>query len=151
QPAGWAAAKDNGDWMRKFASSIKMMLMAMLSMSRVEAETIMGHLEEDPWKLVSEPLKPEYPEPGERKWNLHAPRLRCEPVQGPTPTWDAIESHLMREADDYIPQSLKAVGINSGGQYLRAWAATIIRDPLLRLPYLFFFGEENNGKSSYWE
>lgn len=145
-PAGWAAIKETGDWMRKFASSIKTMLQAM-GHAKPEAEIIMGHLESNPWELVCLPMHPEYP--GDRKWNLNAPRLRCEPVEGSTPTWDLIEAHLMQEA--VMPDALQAVGIKTGGQYLRAWLAVIVRDPLLRLPYMFFWGEENVGKSTWWE
>ena len=39
----------------------------------------------------------------------------------------------------------------TGGDYLKAWVAAIIADPYCRLPYLFFFGPENSGKSIFHE
>lgn len=154
QPAGWAARKKNGDWTGKTASSVKTILQSAGN-SKPEAEIIMGVSEKDPWKLVSLPFKPEYP--GDRQWNLKAPQLVYAPVpRGEDyehPTWDLMLAHLGKDLDAYLKDLdwAKRCNILTGGDYLTAWYAAIIRDPLCRLPYLFFFGNENNGKSSYWE
>jgi len=151
QPAGWTARKKNGDWTYKSSPSIKTILQST-GLSKPEAEIVMGLAEQDPWKLVTLPFAAEYP--GERRWNRNAPQLRiANPVNGPTPTWDMVEQHLMREADPAVNKmpGLRAVGIKTGGDYLRAWYASIIHDPVCRLPYMFWHGDENNGKSSHWE
>jgi len=154
QPAGWATRSKRGEWLRKTASSVKMILQRHGN-AKPDAEILMGAAEDDPWKLVAEPFKPEYP--GDRQWNLNAPQLVYAPVprgvEYEHPTWDLMLSHLGKDLDPYLRELEWAQKCNilTGGDYLTAWYAAIIRDPLLRLPYLFFFGDENNGKSSYWE
>lgn len=153
-PAGWAARKKGGGWTRKAASSVKMLLQRF-GHPKPDAEVLMGAAEEDPWMLVSKPFEPD--EPGDRQWNLDAPQLRYQPLprsdDTPHPHWDMIFSHLGRDLDNVIRELpwAKKANIRTGADYLRAWFAFILSDPTLRLPYLFFFGSENCGKSILWE
>jgi phage/plasmid-associated DNA primase len=41
--------------------------------------------------------------------------------------------------------------IRTGADYLRRWVACAFRDPFQPLPYLFFFGPEDSGKSIFYE
>jgi phage/plasmid-associated DNA primase len=45
----------------------------------------------------------------------------------------------------------KLSNIKTGGDYLCAILASILRDPFKHTPYLFFHGPENSGKSILWE
>ena len=153
-PAGWAALKKGGQWTRKVASSVKTILQRH-GHTKPEAEVLMGAAEEDPWMLVSLPFQSEYP--GDRQWNLNAPQLRFPPAPRSDdlshPHWDMIFDHIGRDLDETIKDLdwAKACNIRTGGDYLRAWFAAIIKDPACRLPYLFLFGDENCGKSILWE
>jgi hypothetical protein len=40
-------------------------------------------------------------------------------------------------------------GVTTGASYLLHWAASLIQQPWQKLPYLFFYGEQETGKSSY--
>lgn len=149
-PAGWAIRKDNGDWVRKSASSVKTVLQ-YLGNDKTSAEIIMGRCEKQSWKLVRLPFAPEYP--GSRQWNWESPQLRFEPISRGTepyhPHWDLILNHCGNDLTPYLRQLDWAAQSNiyTGADYLRAWYASIIRDPLCHLPFLVFFGPENSGKS----
>lgn len=45
----------------------------------------------------------------------------------------------------------KQAGIRTGGDYLTAWLACLIREPFEPLPYLFLFGPQEAGKSLFHE
>jgi hypothetical protein len=62
-------------------------------------------------------------------------------------------NHLGKELDSDLANLdwARQCNIRTGADYLTAWYAAIFRDPRCRLPYLFYFGPENTGKSSYWE
>ncbi len=114
---------------------------------------VVGAAVADPWKLVSLPLAPEYP--GGRQWNCGAAQLRVLPGdrEAEHPSWDRILNHAGRSLDAALRELpwAAAAGIASGGDYLRAWIASLIREPFQRLPYLFFHGPEDSGKSIIWE
>jgi len=152
--AGWRVKDKQGNWMDKKSASVKTVLQAAGN-AKLDCEVIMGNCEVDCWTLVSLPFKPEYP--GGREWNLKAPQLRYDPIPRGAdchhPTWDLVLNHLGREMDGDI-QALdwaRDCNIRTGGDYLMAWYAALIRNPLWRLPYLFFFGSQNCGKSTFWE
>jgi phage/plasmid-associated DNA primase len=123
--------------------------------SKPEAEQLMGWAEKRPWKLVSLPFQPEYP--GNRQWNRNATQLAFQPIprdEEPVhPHWDLILEHIGSDLSKYLAKLDWAIesGIRTGGDYLRAFFASIIRDPLEHTPYLFLFGEENSGKSIFHE
>lgn len=162
-PAGWAAKKADGGWTRKPSGEIKMILQHK-GHSKPEAEQIMGQYASNPWKMVSLPFQPEYPRG--RCWNLGAPQYRFSPaprldntdcgVEGENskhPHWDMLLDHLGEDLNKYIKDLEWAgyYGIKTGADYLRANYASILREPFEPTPYLFFFGPENSGKSSYHE
>jgi hypothetical protein len=44
-----------------------------------------------------------------------------------------------------------ANGIQTGGDYLKLWIASLFQEPLEPLPYLFLFGPQGGGKSLFYE
>jgi hypothetical protein len=137
----------DGNWCLKNETSAIRVLMFMLGIRKSEAEVIMGWLHRHPWWRICIPFLREYP--SDREWNRGAAQLAFEAVEGEHPHWDAIFNHVGHALTPYIPAGL--TGIRDGGDYLRAWLACILRDPACRLPYLFLYGEENCGKSMFWE
>lgn len=151
--AGWAAKKKDGDWTRKGAGSIKMILQS-LGLPKADAEIAMGKAELVPWKLVTVPFCDEYP--GDRQWNLGAPQLRVTPAPrpesgspNPHPHWDLLLDHLGGDLDKHINPSVD--GFHSGRDYLQGWFASVIQQPYEPLPYLFFYGPQASGKSTFHE
>ena len=151
--AGWAVKKPDGEWTRKTSSSVKTVLQA-IGLTKPEAEVAMGHAEMNPWKLVCIPFADEYP--GDRQWNLGAPQLRVLPApredlggKSKHPHWDLLLDHLGKDLNKYIDPA--KTGFHSGRDYLQGWMASVIKYPYEPLPYLFFFGPQNTGKSSFHE
>ena len=109
------------------------------------------------WLLTNEPFKPEYP--GGRQWNRNAAQLTFTPAElgegeSPVhPTWDRVMNHCGVELNDYIPDLpwCKDWGIVTGGDYMTAWVACMLQNPHGKLPYLFMYGPQNSGKSSFYE
>jgi hypothetical protein len=61
--------------------------------------------------------------------------------------------HCGNELNEYIPDLdwCEEWNIKSGKDYLTAWVAAIVQDPYCKLPYLFMYGPQNSGKSSFHE
>ena len=101
------------------------------------------------WKLTSQPFEPEYP--GKRIWNRTAAQLRIQPADndGDYSHWMKMFRHLGHSLDDYVVTHpwCKDAGIRDGGDYLMFWVACMIRFPYASLPFLFFYGDQNAGKS----
>lgn len=116
-----------------------------------DAAAILGAAVENPWELVNLPFQPEYPKPGRRVWNRDAAQLAYEPAPGPHPTWDLVLAHCGRGLDYAAAGDpwCQANGVAAGGDYLRLWAASLVQFPLEPLPYLFFHGPQNMGKSVF--
>jgi hypothetical protein len=152
--AGWRIKDKQLHWIEKKADGVKRILQSYGN-SKPDAEAIMGTCDDSPWQLVALPFKSEYP--GGREWNLSAPQLRYAPAphggDNFHPTWDLMLNHLGKELDSDLANLdwARQCNIRTGADYLTAWYAAIFRDPRCRLPYLFYFGPENTGKSSYWE
>ena len=107
-----------------------------------------------PWRQVSLPFQPDFP--GERQWNVGAAKFACVPSTRATShkNWDALLAHLGADLDGVIKslEWTRAAKINTGGEYLKAWLACVVREPFCHLPYLFFYSpEENSGKSTLGE
>lgn len=154
--AGWMARAWNGDWIEQPKDDIKSTL-TYHGRSKPEMEVIVGSACVKPWKLVSLPFQAEYP--GDRQWNLGAAQYRCQPVElrdnevPHHPHWDLVLKHCFGDLDDAIkglPWAQRA-NIKTGANYGLMWAACMLRDPFQPLPYLFFYGNENCGKSTYHE
>jgi hypothetical protein len=155
QFVGWALY-EKIEWVYHPSGNIKMHLQS-LGHAKDEAERIMGGALGQSWKLVNLPFREEYP--GGRQWNRDAAQFKHQPaVLGPDqrphhPHWDMIFDHIGLEltaALQSLPWAEKA-GIKTGADYLRAWVACAFRDPFEPTPYLFLFGNEDNGKSIFHE
>jgi hypothetical protein len=125
--------------------------------TKTEAETILGGCIDKPWKLVNMPFQPIYP--GGRQWNYNAPSYRYQPVilkgdeEPHHPHWDRVFQHCFCDLDaelKKLPWAIEA-NIRTGAQYGLAWTACMFRDPFEQLPFLFFFGNQNCGKSIFHE
>src|SRR6185436_10906050 len=120
-----------------------------------DIEQVLGTNVFKPWVLVNKPFEAEYP--GERRWNLNAPQLRFSVKPDPEnllfPTWMKVLNHCGSSLDKTLEQHAwaKANSIKSGGEYLKCWLASIFQEPDQPLPYLFFYGPQNSGKSIFHE
>ena len=153
--AGWKMKK-NKEWVGHPASNVKMLLQS-LGQSKTDAETVMGAAIARGWRLVNLPFREEYP--GGRQWNLDAAQFKYKPAELADdeipchPHWDLIFDHIGHELTPALrdlPWAVEA-NIRTGADYLRSWVACAFRDPFQPLPYLFFFGPENSGKSIFYE
>lgn len=108
-----------------------------------------------PWKLVNKPFQPEYP--GNREWNRKAAQLKYTPTTDTTnlsyPTWLKVLQHCGCGLDSAVKTNQWCIdsGIFSGADYLKCWIASLFQYPLKPLPYLFFYGPQNSGKSTFHE
>ena len=153
---GWVLKNPKKEWVRQPASNVKMVLQS-LGHAKSEAEEIMGAAVARGWRLVNLPFREEYP--GGRQWNLDAAQFRYKPAEladdeAPVhPHWDMIFDHIGHELTPVLrelPWAIEA-NIRTGADYLRRWVACAFRDPFQPLPYLFFFGPEDSGKSIFYE
>ena len=153
--AGWVMKKQK-EWVRHPASNVKMLLQS-LGHAKNEAEAIMGAAAARGWRLVNLPFREEYP--GGRQWNLDAAQFKYKPAELADdevpchPHWDLIFEHIGHELTPVLrelPWAIEA-NIKTGAAYLRSWVACAFRDPFQPLPYLFFFGPEDSGKSIFYE
>jgi hypothetical protein len=69
------------------------------------------------------------------------------------PHWDRILNHCFCDLDDEIKRDpwMQANNIRNGAQYGLAWIQCCFRSPFEPLPFLFFFGNQNCGKSIFHE
>lgn len=120
------------------------------------ANEIKAYMVLNPWTLEHIPFANEYPGSSElRLWNKDTPQLAYSPAEepGPHPHWDLILNHLGTNLNGYVKKSewCQQWGITNGGDYLRYWVTCLIKHPFVPLPYLFFFGPQNCGKSTLFE
>lgn len=108
-----------------------------------------------PWTMVSRPFEPEYP--GEREWNRGAAQFK-HPPSLPTdelffPTWRKVLGHCGAGLDIAIKENKWCIthGVTTGEQYLTLWIAAMFQRPAEPLPYLFFYGEQSCGKTTFHE
>jgi len=123
------------------------------------SEPVKNDVTVNPWTIVHKPFKGEYPKDPEgnptREWNWQAPQLSFKPADdtGPCPHFDMIMDHL---GQSLTPEVVKTEwcnrwGMHTGADYLRFWIASVIKCPNQPLPYLFFCGPQNSGKSVFFE
>lgn len=136
-----------GEWVAHPTGNAQNVLMALHGVPQTEAKAILGAAALNHWRDVNEPFAPEYP--GNRSWNRNGARLAFDAEEGAHPHWDMILDHLGRGLDDAVAESkwCQDYQIHSGSAYLQLWVASLFQNPKARLPYLFFFGEQNTGKS----
>jgi len=145
------AKHDPDGWSYAVSSEAKRFL--VYKVGARNAELYMGTANANPWQQVCDPFMPEDLEG--RRWNADSARLaaQCANKPGPHPSWDMILKHTGQSLDEPLLNNaeMQKYGICTGQDYLRAWIACLIRYPKSPLPYLFFVGPENSGKSSVHE
>ncbi len=153
QEAAWVVNAE-GRWVTERLEHVKAALLA-LGHPKDQILTIIGSGVLRNWTLVNRPFQPEYP--GGRQWNRTAAQLRYTPNRESEdlhhPTWDAILAHLGKDLDDSVRMDswCNSNGVLTGGDYLRCWIAAMFQEPTEPLPYLFFYGDQDTGKSTFHE
>jgi hypothetical protein len=150
----WVIQDDSVAWVTHPRENVKSFLM---NLGFAKPDPILGGAVFKSWALVNEPFQPEYP--GGRVWNRDAAQFRYAPVdlsEGEFPHhphWDMVMEHCGCDLDQYIAELTwpKEWGIETGGDYLKAWVACMLRNPYGKLPYLFMYGPQGGGKSSFHE
>lgn len=146
---GWVMRGDGDSWRSEPLVHIQKGLGAM-NLKPPEINDIVGAAILRCWKLVNKPFQPEYP--GDRTWNRGAAQFRYVPSQQDNLTYDSwmkILNHIGSGLDDAIKHNpwAKANGLIKGADYLKLWIASLLKEPLEPLPYLFLHGSQNAGKS----
>lgn len=150
---GWGI-KSSEQWLTEPFTHVKTALES-LGLNPSETKTVLGQSIFRCWTLVNKPFQPEYP--GDRQWNRDAVQFRYQPTQGKAelnyPSWKKVLVHIGSGLDSAIKDSgwCRANGIENGEDYLRCWIASMIKEPLEPLPYLFLYGPQNSGKSILYE
>jgi len=150
---GWVI-NINNKWVTEPLVHVKLTLTAM-GLNRFEIDNIVGSAIKSCWTMVSEPFMPEYP--GNRKWNRDAVQLKYLPKENKEdlkyPHWSMILQHCGLNLDESIQSNpwCRVNGIETGADYLKCWIASMFQEPAQPLPYLFFYGPQNCGKSILWE
>lgn len=150
----WVLNDESGRWVIHPRENVKSFL---VSKGHNKPDGLIGSAIYKSWTLVNEPFQPEYP--GGRVWNRDAAQFVYAPAElkeGETPThptWTRLMEHCAVELNEYIDKLewCKKWGITTGGDYLTAWVACMIQNPFGKLPYLFMYGPQNSGKSSFHE
>lgn len=150
---GWVINPEN-EWHTEPLANVKLFIKG-LGYKPNEENALLGNNVAHCWKIVNLPFREEYPE--NRKWNRHAAKLKYNPSLNKDtlsyPTWSKILDHLGASLNDAIQNHewCKNNNIVSGADYLKCWIASLFKEPMEPLPYLFFWGEQNSGKSIFHE
>jgi hypothetical protein len=150
----WVMKDDNSEWTTHPRENIKAYLTS-IGFSKVDP--VLGGAVFKAWTLINEPFSAEYP--GGRLWNRDAAQFTypvAEMKEGESPyhpTWTRLMEHCGVELNEYLMELpwCKDWGIVTGGDYLTAWVACMFQNPFGKLPYLFMYGPQNSGKSSFHE
>lgn len=147
--AGWCIKSDGG-WCDERIEHVKHVL-ASMGISRNEINIVLGSSILRKWTLVTRPFEPEYP--GDRQWNRDAAQFSVAPTLDTDslhyPTWRMILSHCGSGLDFAVKDNkwCRAHGVATGADYLMLWISHMFQKPLEPLPYLFFYGPQDSGKS----
>jgi Family of unknown function (DUF5906) len=151
---GWAIKGYNGVFQTEPINHVQKALLT-LGFQSTEVTQVLGNCILRSWKLVNKPFQSTYP--GDREWNKNSAQYKVIPSSDLDnlihPTWDILFNHLgegLNEALLLHPWA-KSNNIINGAEYLRLWVASILKYPMEPLPYLFYFGPEDCGKSSFHE
>jgi hypothetical protein len=150
---GWVV-KSDGIWINEPLEHVRVVLTAQ-GVNPKDIGLVIGSSVMKKWTLVNRPFAPEYP--GDRTWNRGAAQLAYVPSSDidnlKFDTWRSILNHCGSGLDDAVKTDdwCKANMIHTGGDYLFAWVASLIKNPLQPLPYLFFYGPQGSGKSIFHE
>ena len=150
---GWMI-KSDGSWRSEPLVHLKVALSSM-GLDTKDVTQVLGSSIFKCWKVVNKPFQPEYP--GEREWNRNAAQFRFLPSKDVEnlqyPTWMQLLNHCGSGLDECVKTNpwCKANGIMRGGEYLKCWVSSLFKEPMEPLPYLFFYGPQNSGKSIFHE
>jgi len=150
---GWMI-KSDGTWRYEPLAHVRIAL-GSLGLKQNDINTILGSSVFKCWRVVNKPFQPEYP--GDREWNRNAAQLRYLPSENKEKLnyqiWLRVLHHCGMGLDEAIKSNswCKANGVLNGGDYLKCWIASLFQEPLEPLPYLFFYGPQNSGKSIFHE
>lgn len=150
--SGWLI-KSDGNWKIEPLVHVKHGLNSM-GFGNKEIGLIVGTNIMKCWTLVNRPFQDEYPIG--REWNRNAAQLRFRPSQAEErtfPTWQKMLEHMGAGLDKGVRLNAwcDANGVLTGADYLKCWIASLFQHPLEPLPYLFFYGPQNNGKTTFHE
>lgn len=149
--AGWFILT-NKKWIQQCRSNVITVLLSQHGVSnRTDIELVMSKAILSPWELINLPFSDEYP--GDRRWNKDAATLSIKPEEGSHKTWDEILKHCGSSLDETVSNDPWCIenAINDGSEYLLCWIASMFQRPTEPLPYLFFIGPQNCGKSTLHE
>lgn len=148
---GWLV-RSSGGWRDEPLTHAKAALGAS-GFPAKEINDIIGTQVLSPWTLVNKPFLPEYP--GNREWNRNAAQIAFTPSSYVPETipasWASVLSHCGSGLDEVVkidPWCQKH-NVMTGADYLLLWVTSMLRFPYAPLPYLFFYGEQNSGKSTF--
>jgi hypothetical protein len=146
--------KVNNKWIREPRQHITLALKS-LGIKASKVEKILGNCVMNSWTIVNRPFQSEYL--GNRTWNMNSVQLRFLPKTDTHdlhyPTWVKILTHCGQSLNNDVSKNEWCVenDILTGYDYLKCWCASLFQQPLQPLPYLFFFGDQNSGKSIFHE
>ena len=152
--AGWYIRGFDGAWIETPRINVLSVLSSM-GYTHKEREMAIGRITTNYWILTNEPFQEEYP--GNRRWNKDPVQLRykCKSDEETLsyPHWNMILDHLGQSLDDSVAGNkwCRENDITNGASYLKCWIASMIQFPKEPLPYLFFYGKENSGKTTLHE
>lgn len=150
---GWGVKAD-GVWNEEPFNHVKVYLGSQ-GYAPTQVVNILGTSIGQCWRIVNEPFEPEFLP--NRQWNRGAAQIRFHPSQDKDnlkyDTWLRILKHCGKGLDDAINNNTwcRMNGIRDGADYLKIWIACLFKYPKEPLPYLFFYGEQNSGKSIFHE
>lgn len=152
QEAGWFV-EVNGEWVQHPKMNIGNVLQSMNNnLTPKDISIYFGNQITNPWKFKPVPFGPEYP--GGRFWNRNAAQLAFKPEVGRCDTWFSVLNHVGLELNDIVVEDEWCItnGIQTGGDFLLHWIASMFQRPEIPLPYLFIWGkEQDTGKSTLHE
>ena len=145
----WINVKET--WIQESRQNVASVVNSQEGISRSDLDSVLSKAILSPWELVNLPFQEEYP--GDRQWNNKAARLSCQPVSGDHKTWTDLLEHVGEGLNQAVLESdwCAQNAIKTGAEYLLVWVASMLQQPLVPLPYLFFIGPQNSGKSSLHE
>ncbi len=150
---GWAL-KAETDWHNEPIAHIKLYLQSIGYDPR-QLANVLGASVSQCWRLVNLPFREEYP--GKRQWNRRAAQLRIKPSLNRDSlnydSWTKILNHCGKNLDETVKNNewCKQHGVLTGADWLKCWIASMFQEPLEPLPYIFFYGPQNSGKSIFHE
>lgn len=155
EDSGWSI-QTNGKWIGEPLAHVRPVLQGALGLNTKEATAVLGASVFKHWTLVNKPFQPEYP--GDRQWNRKAAQFVYNQTENRDDlqytTWMKVLRHCGKGLDGAIKKHgwCQANGILNGADYLKVWIASLFQKPMERLPYLFFYSQEQNtGKSIFHE